>query len=170
MTVTVLRARDSKQLTNEVTYVAPPARAPYGGINLAIVNVQVVDFALNTPVADATVNLSTGPSAPRSDTTDSTGTVTFAALTPNPSAADFYDLDGEHVGLRDIEGRPQPEHVHACLARSRPDLQHRDPRLPARHDHREREGHRRLDLRGDGRGHALVGARVRRPSATRAAR
>ncbi len=94
VTVTVTRTSDSKQLARQVTYVAPPARAPYGGINYAIVNAQVVDYALNTPVTDVSVTLGTGPSAPRSDVTDSTGIVTFAALTANPVSGPqaYYDL------------------------------------------------------------------------------
>jgi hypothetical protein len=94
VTVTVTRDRDSKELAREVTYVAPPARAPFGGINFGIINTQVVDFALNTPMPDIAVTLGTGPSATRTDTTDTTGTVTFAALTPNPTSGPqaYYDL------------------------------------------------------------------------------
>ncbi|MFN8188488.1 MAG: carboxypeptidase-like regulatory domain-containing protein [Gaiellales bacterium] len=117
VTVTILRARDSKQLTQEVTHVAPPARAPYGGVNLAIVNVQVVDFALNTPVEGATVALGTGPSAPRSDKTDTTGTVTFAALSPNPSASDFYDLSASLSGYEVLKDDLSPSAAtHVSLA------------------------------------------------------
>jgi type II secretory pathway pseudopilin PulG len=94
VTVTVTRDRDSKELAREVTYVAPTARAPFGGINFGIINTQVVDFALNTPMPDIAVTLGTGPSATRTDTTDTTGTVTFAALTPNPISGPqaYYDL------------------------------------------------------------------------------
>ncbi len=91
VTVTVTRDRDAKQLIRSVTHIAPPARAPYGGINNAIINAQVVDYALSTPLENATVSLATGPSAPRSDVTDVTGTATFPALTPNPgSGAQMY--------------------------------------------------------------------------------
>ena len=98
--VTVKRASDSKTLTRQVTYVAPPARAPLGGIGNAIVNVQVVDYGSNTPVEGAAVDLATGPSAPRSDATDVTGTVTFPALTPNPvsGATAYYDLSASYSG------------------------------------------------------------------------
>jgi hypothetical protein len=94
VTVTVVRARDSQQLARQVTYVAPPTRAAYGVINQAIINVQIVDLGNNTPVPGVTVSLGTGPSAPRSDTTDEAGSVTFAALTPNPTSGpgDYYDL------------------------------------------------------------------------------
>ena len=98
--VTVKRASDSKTLTRQVTYVAPPARAPLGGIGNAIVNVQVVDYGSNTPVEGAAVDLATGPSAPRSDATDITGTVTFPALTPNPVSGGtaYYDLSASYSG------------------------------------------------------------------------
>ena len=43
VTVTVTRDRDSKQLTRGVTQVAPGRARRYGGINKAIINVQVVD-------------------------------------------------------------------------------------------------------------------------------
>jgi type II secretory pathway pseudopilin PulG len=100
VTVTVRRTNDNHLLTREVTYIAPPARAPLGGLGNAIVNVQVVDYATNEPVEGATVDLATGPSAPRSDVTDSTGSVTFPALDPNPtSGADaYYDLTASLSG------------------------------------------------------------------------
>jgi type II secretory pathway pseudopilin PulG len=100
VTVSVYRQSDNKLLTREVTYVAPPARDPLGGINNAIVNVQVIDFALNTPVEGATVALATGPSAPRSDTTDNTGGVTFPALDYNPTTGPtaYYDISASLSG------------------------------------------------------------------------
>ena len=86
--VAVVRDSNLTQLAQGVTYVAPPGRAPYGGINSAIVNAEIVDYALDEPVTGVTVNLATGPSAPRSDTTtQGTGIVTFSALTPNRRAA-----------------------------------------------------------------------------------
>jgi hypothetical protein len=98
--VTVTRVKDGKLLTRVSTFIAPPARAPYGGINNAIINAQVVDFALNTPLQGATVALANGPSSNRSDVTDVTGTVSFAALTPNPTsgAQAHYDLDVSLAG------------------------------------------------------------------------
>lgn len=118
--VTVTRARDGKQLTSQSTYVAPPARAPYGGINFAIVNAQVVDVGDSTPVSGVTVQLGTGPSAPRSDSTGQTGLVTFAALTANPeSGPDAYydltlDLPAGYVVL--AEDTPPGAAAHAQLA------------------------------------------------------
>ncbi len=94
VTVTVTRDRDGKQLARFSTYVAPEGRAPFGGINNAIINATVIDLGVNQPYVGATVNLSNGPSANRSDVTDSSGSVSFAALTPNPTtgAQAYYDL------------------------------------------------------------------------------
>ncbi len=95
MTVTVTRDRDDKQLALVVTYVAPSARAPYGGINNAIINATVFDLGTNLAyTGGATVGLSNGPSPDRSDTTDISGSVSFAALTPNPTSGptSYYDL------------------------------------------------------------------------------
>jgi type II secretory pathway pseudopilin PulG len=98
--VTVTRNDTGKVLARQVTYVAPPARAPYGGLNKAIIEARVVDYATNQPVENATVNLATGPDAPRSDLTDSAGEVTFAALTPNPVSGPtaYYDLSATKLG------------------------------------------------------------------------
>jgi type II secretory pathway pseudopilin PulG len=98
-TVSVTRNRDGKQLTSVVTFVAPSSRAPYGGINNAIINATVVDLGTNLAFQGATVHLSDGPSANRSDTTDVAGTVSFAALTPNPTTGPlaYYDLTVDGV-------------------------------------------------------------------------
>jgi prepilin-type N-terminal cleavage/methylation domain-containing protein len=93
--VSVRRTSDSQLLAREVTYVAPSSRTPFGGVNLAIIQPLVIDYGLNAPIENATVNLLTGPSAPRSDVTDASGSVSFKKLTPNPTAAcppDCYDL------------------------------------------------------------------------------
>ena len=95
VTVTVTRVSDGKRLAQGVTYIAPPSRAPLGGLNNAIINATVVDFGLQTlpPIGDVTVGLSsTSPLVSRSDTTSQTGLVSFAALTPNPSSGDYYSL------------------------------------------------------------------------------
>ncbi len=93
--VTITRDSDGKLLAREITYIAPAARTPFGGVNLGIVQATVIDYALNVPVEGATVNLLLGPSAPRADVTDVTGQVTFSKLTPNATAtcpSDCYDL------------------------------------------------------------------------------
>ena len=92
--VTVTRDRDNREMSRVVTFVAPPSRAPYGGINNAIINAHIVDLGLSQPYVGASVTLSNGPSPSSTDITDSTGTVSFAALTPNPTsgAQSYYDL------------------------------------------------------------------------------
>ena len=106
VTVTVRRDSDSKVLAREITYVAPTSRTPFGGVNLAIVEPLVIDYGLNVPVEGATVNLLTGPSAPRSDVTDVTGKVSFKKLTPNPTAncpSDCYDLTAALSGYVQLD-------------------------------------------------------------------
>ncbi len=95
VTVTVTRDRDGKQLARMVTFVSPESRAPYGGINNAIINATVYDLGTNLAYTGAaTVTLADGPSPTRSDTTDLTGSVSFAALTPNPTTGPqaYYNL------------------------------------------------------------------------------
>ncbi len=98
ITVTVTRNLDSKQLIRSVTYVAPSTRAPYGGINNAIINATITDYALSTPLENATVSLGAGPSAPLSDITGATGVVTFPALTPTTGAQPFYNVTAALAG------------------------------------------------------------------------
>jgi type II secretory pathway pseudopilin PulG len=101
VTVTVTRNDTGNQLARQVTYVAPPARAPYGGLNQSIIEATVVDYALNVPVPGARVDLATGPSAPRNDLTDDPGgKAIFAALTPNPVSGPtaYYDLSASKTG------------------------------------------------------------------------
>jgi prepilin-type N-terminal cleavage/methylation domain-containing protein len=110
VTVTVTRDSDGKLLAREVTYVAPSSRTPFGGINLATIQPLVVDYGLNVPVEGVAVNLATGPSAPRNDTTDSTGKVTFSKLTANPTIncpPDCYDLTGSLFGYVQLDSPTQ---------------------------------------------------------------
>lgn len=109
-TVTVTRARDGKVLTRVVTNIAPPARAPFGGINNAILNVQAVDYALNTPVPGASVTIDNGPDPTRTDTTDTTGSVSFAALTPNPPTGPtaYYDITVALTGYVTLDSDVPP--------------------------------------------------------------
>jgi Tfp pilus assembly protein PilV len=104
--VTVRRNSDSHVLAQEVTYVAPTSRTPFGGVNLAIVEPLVIDYGLNVPVEGATVSLLTGPSAPRTDVTDATGKVSFKKLTPNATATcptDCYDLTAALTGYVQLD-------------------------------------------------------------------
>jgi Tfp pilus assembly protein PilV len=120
VTVTVLRPSDSKLLAKEVTYVSSPARAPLGGLNNAIINVQVVDYALNTPVEGVNVNVtSTSPSVNLNDTADDTGNVSFPALTPNPSSSYFYDITASLTGYVTLkDDLPPAAATHHSLAPS----------------------------------------------------
>ena len=89
--VTVLRNADSKQLAQDVTYVAPPGANATAGQSQGIVIAQIIDFALNTPLVGATVTLSAGPTPSRTDLTDASGTAVFPALLPTTVAANHYD-------------------------------------------------------------------------------
>jgi len=119
--VTVTRTSDGKQFSKVQTFVAPPARAPYGGINNAIVNAQIVDYALKTPVHGASVTIANGPDPARTDTTDSTGTVSFAALTPNPISGPtaHYDISVSKAGYQTLDTDVPPNVAsHVQLAPS----------------------------------------------------
>jgi type II secretory pathway pseudopilin PulG len=125
VTVSVLRNKDGKVLTRQSTYVAPLARAPLGGINNGTINTTVIDIGagLNVPAVGATVNLATGPSAPRSDVADSAGAVTFAALTP--SGAGYYDVSASLLGYQTLpEDLPtatgSPNHLQIGPGQTKP--------------------------------------------------
>jgi hypothetical protein len=117
VTVTVTSNRNGRVLASVVTYVAPPSRAPFGGLNNAIVNVTVKDLQTQQLIGAAAVNLSTGPSAPLSDSTDvTTGLVTFAGLTPNPTSGGqaYYDIAVSKSGYEtyvDFISPAAPAHV-----------------------------------------------------------
>ena len=62
--VKVTRNSDSRQLAAEMTYIAPPARAPYGGINQVALGVNVLDVGTGLgPLTNVPIALQTGPSA-----------------------------------------------------------------------------------------------------------
>jgi len=90
--VTVIRNADSRRLTQDVTYVAPPGGGTYAGQNEGIVLAQVIDAALNTPLPGASVTLSAGPTPARTDTTDASGSVVFPALLPTNATLTHYDV------------------------------------------------------------------------------
>jgi hypothetical protein len=93
--VIVTETASGKRLAQHETLVAPPTQPLR---NKGIIRVQVVDFALASGVPDATVDLQTGPSAPRSDVTEPDGTVTFPDLVPNPTPSSYYDLQVTAAG------------------------------------------------------------------------
>ena len=88
-TVTINRNSDGRQLAQEVTNIAPPVKASQSeGTIIA----SVIDIGDNTIVPNVTTNLTNGPSGTESDTTDSSGTVTFAGLTPTTSGQPYYTV------------------------------------------------------------------------------
>lgn len=103
--VTVLRNADSKQLAQDVTYVAPPGANATAGQSQGIAIAQIIDYVLNTPLVGATVTLGAGPTPMRTDLTDASGTAVFPSLLPTTVSADHYDLTSTavapYVTLRD---------------------------------------------------------------------
>jgi type II secretory pathway pseudopilin PulG len=101
--VTVNRNSDGRKLTQQATYVAPPGAGAYAGQSQGIVIVQVVDYALNTPVQNATVLLSGGPSPARNDLTDASGQAVFPSLLPTGAAPqDHYDATASVSGYTEL--------------------------------------------------------------------
>jgi type II secretory pathway pseudopilin PulG len=100
--VTVARASDNTRLARIYTYLSNSTRASQGGVNNSIINVTVMDFALNAPLQGATVNLWDGLSPNASDVTDETGIVTFPALTESPSSGQYmyYDVTASLTGYQ----------------------------------------------------------------------
>ena len=101
--VTVLRTADSKQLTQEVTYVAPPGGGAVAGQNQGIIQVQTIDMVLNQPLIGANVSLSNGPSPTRNDLTDATGTTVFPALLPTNVSNPDYDIGASLNGYTTLK-------------------------------------------------------------------
>jgi hypothetical protein len=96
--VTLTRTKDGKILSQKTTYVSAAAAAPDNGQDYVGVKRTIVDMnATHTPLAGATVSLATGPSAPRTDISDSTGTVLFPALTATTSGS-VYDTTASLSG------------------------------------------------------------------------
>ena len=106
--VTVLRATDAKQLTQEVTFVAPPGGGAVAGQNQGIVQVQIIDFVLNMPLPGATVTLSNGPSPTRNDVTDASGKVVFPALLPTNATNPDYDITAASTGYTTLKDDTPP--------------------------------------------------------------
>jgi type II secretory pathway pseudopilin PulG len=90
--VWITRNSDSKVLAQATTQLAPKNLSSQ---STSTIKATVSDYgAAGTPMQGVQVNLATGPSAPESCTTDSSGTATFPGLTPNPTsgAQAYYDL------------------------------------------------------------------------------
>jgi type II secretory pathway pseudopilin PulG len=90
--VTVTRNADGRRLVQQATYVAPPGAGAYAGQSQGIVIAQVIDLVLNTPLVNATVNLTGGPSPTRNDATDAAGQAVFPALLPTTPTQPAYDV------------------------------------------------------------------------------
>ena len=117
VTVTVLRNGDSKQLTQEVTYVAPPGGGAVAGQSQGIVQVQTIDSVLNTPLPGVTVTLANGPSPLRNDVTDATGTAVFPALLPTNVSNPDYDLTAALMGYTTLkDDTPPSTAAHTSIA------------------------------------------------------
>jgi len=113
--VWITRDSDNHTLAQATTDLAPknlPSQST------ATIKATVSDYgAAGTPMSGVQVNLATGPSAPASCTTDSSGSVTFPGLTPNPTTGSqaYYDLSltppaGYQVLSDDASGK-SPVHV-----------------------------------------------------------
>ncbi len=108
VTVTVLRSADSRQLTQEVTYVAPPGGGAVAGQNQGIAQVQIIDLVLNTPLPGVTVTLSNGPSPTRNDVTDAAGKVVFPALLPTNVTNPYYNIVASAPGYTTLKDDTPP--------------------------------------------------------------
>ncbi|MBX5474942.1 MAG: hypothetical protein IRZ20_08015, partial [Thermoleophilia bacterium] len=96
--VTVTRSSDGALLAQKTTYVAASAAAPDNGQDYVAIKRQVVDMdSTSTPLAGVSVSIATGPSAPRSDTTDASGSVLFPALTA-AAGGSVYDVTASLAG------------------------------------------------------------------------
>ena len=89
VTVTVTRNSDGQQLAQEVTNIAPPVKASQSEGTIVA---TVVDIGNNQVVPNVTMSLTNGPSGNETDTTDTSGTVTFAGLTPTTTGNPYYTV------------------------------------------------------------------------------
>jgi hypothetical protein len=58
----------------------------------------------NPPLANVPVSIANGPSAPRSDVTNSLGSVIFPELAVNPNTSNFYDVTASPAGYSTYPG------------------------------------------------------------------
>ena len=97
--VTITDSSSHSTLAVKTADVAALTGAADGGADYVDIRRLVVDMATgNPPLANVAVNLANGPSAPRSDTTSSAGSVIFPALTVNPNTSNFYDVTASLSG------------------------------------------------------------------------
>ncbi len=118
-TVTVSRTKDGEVLTKQSTYISPPSRPQYGGINTSNLTVIVSDYGTNSPLPGATVSLSDGPAGNVSLVADSSGQAPFLALPPTTSSppTDYYDIDVTSPGYETLAADVSPSSAaHIQLA------------------------------------------------------
>ena len=97
--VTVTKTNGGTVLATKTTNVAALTGAADGGAEYLDIRRNVVDMATgNPPLANVSVSIANGPSAPRTGTTDSSGSVIFPELTPNTSTSNFYDVTASFGG------------------------------------------------------------------------
>jgi prepilin-type N-terminal cleavage/methylation domain-containing protein len=97
--VTITRTSDGTVLATKTTNIAALTGAPDGGSEYLDIRRSVVDMATGNPaLANVSVSIANGPSAGRTDSTDSTGSVVFPLLTPNTSTSSFYDVTAVLAG------------------------------------------------------------------------
>jgi prepilin-type N-terminal cleavage/methylation domain-containing protein len=118
VTVIVTRTKDGKELARESTYISPPSRPQYGGINTANLTVTVSDYGTNSPLPGARVSLANGPAGNVSLVTDVSGQAPFLALPPTTTApTDFYDITAAKTGYETLAADLPPSGVaHVALA------------------------------------------------------
>ncbi len=108
VTVTVVRNTDARTLAQDVTYVAPPGAGATAGQTQGIVLAQIIDYALNTPLVDATVTVGGGPSPTRTDLTDPSGSAVFPSLLPTTVSLDHYDVTATATGYATLRDDTPP--------------------------------------------------------------
>lgn len=118
VTVVVSRTNDGKVLTTQSTYVSPPSRPQYGGINTANLTVTVSDYGTNAPLPGATVSLANGPAGNVSLVTDVSGQAPFLALPPTTTPpTDYYDVTATKTGYETLAADLPPSGAaHLTLA------------------------------------------------------
>lgn len=97
--VTIANASDGSTLATRTANVAALTGAADGGAEFVTIRRLVVDMSAGSPpFASVAVNLTSGPSAPRSDSTNSSGSVIFPELAVNPNTSSFYDVAASLAG------------------------------------------------------------------------
>ncbi len=109
-------SRDGVVLADMSTIVAPPKRA---SLTRGTIRVLVSDYANNTPIGGATVNVGSGPSPNRSDYSDASGRTMFADLLATTTAKPNYEITASSPGYSVLpEDQPPAPAVKPTLAPS----------------------------------------------------